>query len=288
MEQHRVVSGEEWLAARRELLAKEKEFTGLRDELSRLRRALPWQRVDKPYQFEGGQGKAGLGDLFDGRSQLIVQHFMFDPGWDAGCKSCSFWADNFDGFHLHLNQRDVTLVAVSRAPWPVIARFKERMGWSFPWVSSAGSDFNFDYGVSFTGEQLAAGEVVYNYAPRQTQMTELPGISVFCQGRARRLLPHLFLLCARARHDERLLSLPRSRPQRTRRGRPALSPVLGAPSRQLRHPRYRSAAAPTALTPGRVSRGRRRRSGGNRRPVVDPRQALAHQAGRGRDRTGDG
>jgi predicted dithiol-disulfide oxidoreductase (DUF899 family) len=181
MDQHRVVSGEEWLAARRELLAKEKEFTRVRDELSRLRRALPWQRVDKPYQFEGPAGRATLADLFDGRSQLIVQHFMFDPGWDAGCKSCSFWADNFDGFYLHLNQRDVTLVAVSRAPWPVIARFKERMGWSFPWVSSAGSDFNFDFGVSFAADQLAAGEITYNYAPRRTAMTELPGISVFAR-----------------------------------------------------------------------------------------------------------
>jgi predicted dithiol-disulfide oxidoreductase (DUF899 family) len=181
MQRHRVVSPEQWLVARQELLAKEKEFTRLRDDLSRLRRELPWRRVDKPYQFEGRDGKASLGDLFAGRSQLIVQHFMFDPSWDAGCKSCSFWADNFDGFYVHLNQRDVTLVAVSRAPWPLIARFQERMGWSFPWVSSAGSDFNFDYGVSFTAEQLAPGEVVYNYAPRRTSMTELPGVSVFAR-----------------------------------------------------------------------------------------------------------
>jgi predicted dithiol-disulfide oxidoreductase (DUF899 family) len=179
MERHPVVSREEWLAARQELLVKEKDFTRQRDELSRLRRALPWQRVDKPYLFDGPEGKLTLGDLFAGRSQLVVYHFMFDPGWEAGCKSCSFWADNFDGFYRHLNQRDVTLAAISRAPWPLVARFKERMGWSFPWVSSAGSDFNFDYGVSFTPEQLAAGEVFYNYAPRKTSMTELPGISVF-------------------------------------------------------------------------------------------------------------
>jgi predicted dithiol-disulfide oxidoreductase (DUF899 family) len=181
MEQNRVVSNEEWLTARRELLAKEKEFTRIRDELSRARRALPWRRVDKPYVFAGPDGSIALGELFGGRSQLVVYHFMFDPDWEAGCKSCSFWADNFNGVCVHLNQRDVTLAAVSRAPWPQIARFKQRMGWSFPWVSSAGSDFNFDYGVSFSLEQLASGEVVYNYAPRRTQMTELPGISVFAK-----------------------------------------------------------------------------------------------------------
>src|SRR5271155_921476 len=160
MEQHRVVSSEEWLAARRELLAREKEFTRQRDALSRLRRELPWRRVEKPYVFEGPDGRVTLGDLFAGRSQLIVYHFMFDPGWEAGCKSCSFWADNFDGFYVHLNQRDVTLVAVSRAPWSTIARFKGRMGWGFPWVSSAESGFNFDYRVSFTTDELASGEVV--------------------------------------------------------------------------------------------------------------------------------
>ena len=142
---------------------------------------MPWVEVRKQYVFDGPNGKETLADLFAGRHQLIVQHFMFDPSWDAGCKSCSFWADNFDGFYVHLNQRDVTLVAVSRAPWPLISRFKARMGWRFPWVSSAGSDFNFDYGVSFTAEQLAPGEVVYNYAPRRTSMTELPGISVFAK-----------------------------------------------------------------------------------------------------------
>ena len=184
MEQHRVVSSAEWLAARKELLTKEKEFTRLRDELSRRRRELPWERVDKAYAFEGPDGRTSLADLFAGRSQLIVQHFMFDPGWAAGCKSCSFWADNFDGFYTHLNQRDVTLAAISRAPWAVIAPFKRRMGWSFPWVSSAGGDFNFDYRVSFTPEQLATGEVDYNFARRKTAMAELPGISVFCKDAA--------------------------------------------------------------------------------------------------------
>jgi predicted dithiol-disulfide oxidoreductase (DUF899 family) len=150
MDQHRVVSSDEWLAARKELLAKEKEFTRLRDQLSRLRRELPWERVGKEYVFAGPDGKLSLADLFAGRSQLIVYHFMFDPGWEAGCKSCSFWADNFEGFYAHLNHRDVTLAAISRAPWERIAPFKRRMGWSFPWVSSAGGDFNFDYRVSFT------------------------------------------------------------------------------------------------------------------------------------------
>jgi predicted dithiol-disulfide oxidoreductase (DUF899 family) len=179
MEKHRVVSSAEWLAARQELLVKEKELTRLRDELSRRRRELPWRRVEKSYLFDGPDGKITLADLFAGRGQLVVYHFMFDPEWEEGCKSCSFWADNFDGFYVHLNQRDVTLAAISRAPWPAITRFRERMGWSFPWVSSAGSDFNFDYGVSFTAEQRAAGEVVYNYAPRRTSMAELPGISIF-------------------------------------------------------------------------------------------------------------
>jgi predicted dithiol-disulfide oxidoreductase (DUF899 family) len=179
MENHRVVSSEEWLAARRELLAEEKEFTRLRDRLSRLRRELPWERVEKAYVFEGPDGKTSLSGLFHGRSQLIVYHFMFDPGWAEGCKSCSFWADNFEGFHRHLNHRDVTLAAVSRAPWATIARFKQRMGWSFPWVSSDGGEFNFDYRVSFTADQLAEGEVDYNFARRKNSMTELPGISVF-------------------------------------------------------------------------------------------------------------
>jgi predicted dithiol-disulfide oxidoreductase (DUF899 family) len=179
MHDHRVVSSDEWLAARRALLVKEKEFTRRRDELSRARRDLPWRRVDKPYRFDGPAGEESLGDLFAGRGQLVVYHFMFDPEWQDGCKSCSFWADNFNGFYRHLNQRDVTLVAVSRAPWPVIERFRARMGWSFPWLSSGGGDFNLDYQVSFTPEQLAAGEIVYNYAPRRTAMTELPGISVF-------------------------------------------------------------------------------------------------------------
>src|SRR5215472_11601064 len=158
MESNRIVSREQWIAARMALLAKEKEFTRARDRLSQERRDLPWERVDKPYVFDGPDGKVTLGGLFAGRSQLIVYHFMFAPDWEEGCKSCSFWADNFNGIPIHLNHRDVTLTAVSRAPWAKINAYKKRMGWSFPWVSSYGSDFNFDYHVSFTPGQIAAGQ----------------------------------------------------------------------------------------------------------------------------------
>jgi predicted dithiol-disulfide oxidoreductase (DUF899 family) len=173
-----VVSHEEWLKARLELLAAEKEFTRQRDALTRRRLAMPWERVEKSYQFEGPNGALSLADLFDGRSQLIVYHFMFGPDWEEGCKSCSFWADNFDGIPIHLNHRDVTFTAVSRAPLAKISAYKKRMGWSFPWVSSYGSDFNYDFHVSFTEEQLAAGKVQYNYGLVEGY-EELPGLSVF-------------------------------------------------------------------------------------------------------------
>lgn len=179
MENHKVVSRDEWTAARTRLLAKEKEFTRLRDELSRERRDLPWVRVDKEYVFEGQNGEETLAELFAGRSQLIVYHFMFDPSWETPCKSCSFWADNFDRNVVHLNQRDATLVAISRAPFGRLEAFKKRMGWSFKWVSSSGTDFNHDYHVSFTPEELAKGEVQYNYRREKISGTERPGISVF-------------------------------------------------------------------------------------------------------------
>ncbi len=181
MENHKVVSREEWLEARKQFLAKEKEFTRLRDQLSQQRRDLPWVRVDKPYVFEGPNGNETLPELFGDRSQLIVYHFMFDPSWEAGCKSCSFWADNFERNVIHLKQRDVTLVAISRAPLSKIEAFKNRMGWTFKWVSSANGSFNYDYHVSFTPEQLAKGEAYYNYATQKNSMSELPGISVFCK-----------------------------------------------------------------------------------------------------------
>jgi predicted dithiol-disulfide oxidoreductase (DUF899 family) len=181
MEPNKVVSQEEWLAARRELLRDEKEFTRSRDRLSQKRRDLPWVRVDKPYVFEGPNGQETLPQLFDGRSQLVVYHFMYGPASDTPCKSCSFWADNFERNVVHLKHRDVTLIAVSRAPLDRLEAFKRRMGWTFKWVSSAGSDFNFDYQASFRPEDLAKGEAYYNYATRKTSLSELPGISVFCK-----------------------------------------------------------------------------------------------------------
>jgi predicted dithiol-disulfide oxidoreductase (DUF899 family) len=179
MTDHRVVTPEAWVKARKQLLAKEKEFTKLRDELSQARRDLPWVRVTKNYLFDGPDGKQTLSELFDGYSQLIVYHFMFGPDWETGCKSCSFWADNFNGIVPHLNQRDVTFVAISRAPLAKLSTFATRLGWSFKWLSSAGSDFNFDFNVSFTPEAIASGSTTYNYAANKMNMQELPGISVF-------------------------------------------------------------------------------------------------------------
>ena len=147
MPKHEVVSREEWLAARRELLAEEKAFNRARDALSEKRRALPWVRVDKTYEFEGAHGRETLAALFGPRSQLLVYHFMFGPEWKEGCPSCSFWADNFDGIDIHLAHRDISFVVISRAPYEKLAAYRERMGWRFKWVSSFGSDFNFDYRV---------------------------------------------------------------------------------------------------------------------------------------------
>ena len=176
---HPVVSHEEWLSARTAFLAKEKEFTRLRDELSRQRRALPWEKVDKQYVFDGPSGKETLAELFETRSQLIVYHFMFPPEWDEGCLHCSFWADNFNGSGVHLNHRDVTFVAISRAPLAKIEPFKKRMGWSFKWVSSFHTDFNFDYQASFTPEEVHNGAAFFNYARTDPGLTDREGTSVF-------------------------------------------------------------------------------------------------------------
>jgi predicted dithiol-disulfide oxidoreductase (DUF899 family) len=175
----KVVPQSEWLTARKELLTKEKEFTRLRDEISRERRELPWEKVAKQYLFDGAKGKQALSDLFGGRSQLIVYHFMLGPGWKEPRPSCSFLADTFDGVTVHLAQRDATLVAVSRAPLPEIEAFQKRMGWRFPWVSSFGNEFNSDYHVSFTKEEMAQGKVSYNYGPTEFPSEEAPGASVF-------------------------------------------------------------------------------------------------------------
>jgi predicted dithiol-disulfide oxidoreductase (DUF899 family) len=179
MTDHAIVSRDQWTAARRRLLVKEKEFLQLRDQLSKERRELPWEKVEKHYVFEGGAGKETLADLFAGRHQLIIYHFMFAPDWDAGCKSCSFWADNFNGVIAHLRQRDVSLAAVSRAPIAKLRSFAARLGWTFKWVSSGDTDFNYDYHVSFRPDEAAHGAAEYNYAPYQGSMTDLPGFSVF-------------------------------------------------------------------------------------------------------------
>lgn len=178
--QHEVVSHTDWIEARKKFLAKEKEFTRLRDELSRQRRELPWERVEQAYTFEGPRGTETFTDLFDGCSQLVVYHFMLGSGWAEGCKSCSYLADHFDGMTIHLAHRDVTFAGISHAPHAEIAAFKERMGWKFHWVSSFGTDFNYDYNVSFTAEQLAAGKVAYNYQDlSRFPAEEAPGASVF-------------------------------------------------------------------------------------------------------------
>lgn len=185
---HPVVSREDWLAARKALLAREKEAIRLRDKINAERLALPWVKVDKKYLFDTPLGKKFLADLFNGRSQLLVYHFMLGPGWAAGCPGCSFLSDHFDGALPHLEHHDVTLTAVSRAPLPEIEAYKERMGWQFPWVSSFGSDFNYDYHVSFTKDDLASGKVVYNFmempVPAGSTETELPGMSAFYKNEA--------------------------------------------------------------------------------------------------------
>jgi predicted dithiol-disulfide oxidoreductase (DUF899 family) len=175
----KVVSHAEWIAARKDFLKKEKELTHLRDELSRQRLELPWEKVEKHYVFEDPSGKVALADLFRGKSQLIIYHFMFGPDWQEGCPSCSLLGDHFDGSIPHLQERDVTLAAVSRAPMAKIAEFKKRMGWKFPWVSSHGSDFNYDFHVSFTKDQMANGTVEYNYEKAPFPSAEAPGASVF-------------------------------------------------------------------------------------------------------------
>jgi len=179
MTSHKTGSREEWLAARLDLLEAEKELTKRSDEVARQRQELPWVRVDKDYQFETAEGTASLADLFRGRSQLLIYHFMFGPDWQEGCPSCSYVSDHLDGAVPHLAARDVTLTMVSRAPLAKIESFKKRMGWRFPWVSSFGSEFNYDYHVSFTPEQKARGKVDYNYTIQPFPSDEAPGASVF-------------------------------------------------------------------------------------------------------------
>ena len=181
---HQVVSKDRWIAERTKLLAREKELTRLRDQIARERRVLPWVRIEKNYVFDTPEGRRTLAELFEGRRQLLVQHFMLGPGWEHGCKSCSFMADHTDGMNVHLAHRDVAFVAISRAPLAEIERFRQRMGWQFKWVSSNATDFNYDFGVSFTPEQVAKGNLGYNYGTSPHANDELPGVSVFYKDEA--------------------------------------------------------------------------------------------------------
>jgi len=176
---HKIVSHEEWIKARSQLLNREKEFTRVRDELNKARRDLPWERVEKTYSFEGPDGRETLPDLFSGKSQLIVYHFMFAPHWDAGCPHCSFWADNFNPIPVHLRHRDISFVAISRAAFAKLEDYRKRMGWSFKWLSSFGNDFNYDYSVSFQPKQLEDKSAFYNFANQNPFMDEREGVSVF-------------------------------------------------------------------------------------------------------------
>jgi predicted dithiol-disulfide oxidoreductase (DUF899 family) len=182
MQHNRIVSREEWLTERKQLLVREKEFTRLRDQVTAERGALPWVKLNKSYVFDTPDGEKTLAELFDGRSQLIIKHFMLGPGWKEGCVGCSFGADHVDGIIVHLEHRDVTYTAVSRAPLAEIEAFKRRMGWRFRWVSSNGSDFNYDFNVSFKPDEIARGEGYYNYEMREIASEELSGLSVFYKG----------------------------------------------------------------------------------------------------------
>jgi predicted dithiol-disulfide oxidoreductase (DUF899 family) len=177
--EHKVVSHDQWIKARKQYLAKEKKFTRLRDQVNRQRRDLPWERVEKEYIFDGPAGKETLAELFDGKRQLIVYHFMFGPGWKDGCPHCSFWADHYDSVTIHIGQRDTAFAVVSRAPLKEIQPFKRRMGWRFKWVSSFHTDFNFDFNVSFTPEQIKSGVLPYNYGKSKMKIDELQGVSAF-------------------------------------------------------------------------------------------------------------
>jgi predicted dithiol-disulfide oxidoreductase (DUF899 family) len=179
MENRKVVSQKAWIAARKKLLVKEKKFSKQRDELNLQRRKLPWVKIEKEYVFEGPESKTTLSDLFGDKTQLIIYHFMFGPGWGEGCEHCSFWADHFDSVNFHIGQRDTAFAVVSRAPLTEIEPFKKRMGWQFKWVSSFNTDFNFDFNVSFTPEQIKNGKAIYNFAPLDMNIDEREGVSAF-------------------------------------------------------------------------------------------------------------
>jgi len=179
VKEHKVVSQKEWLTARKRLLAKEKKFSRLRDQLNQQRRELPWVKIEKEYVFDGPDGKETLAELFRDKSQLIIYHFMFGPDWKEGCPHCSFWADHYDSVNLHLGQRDTELAVISRAPWQEIKPFKQRMSWRFKWLSSNQNDFNFDFHVSFTPEEIKSGKLYYNYGSISMKIDEREGVSAF-------------------------------------------------------------------------------------------------------------
>jgi len=211
---HRVVSRQQWLAERKQLLAREKELTRLGDQIARERRALPWVRMEQDYVFDTPDGRRPLADLFDGRRQLVMQHFMLAPGWEQGCKSCSYMADHTDATLVHLAHRDTAFVAVSRAPLSEIERFRQRMGWKFPWVSSSGTTFNQDFHVSFTADEMASGKADYNFGS-QPPGEEMPGVSAFYKDDAGEVF-HTYSTYGRGvevmMHTYRLLDLtPRGR-----------------------------------------------------------------------------
>jgi predicted dithiol-disulfide oxidoreductase (DUF899 family) len=202
MTDHNIVSEAEWTDARKELLAREKELTDLQEKVAEERRALPWVKVTKEYVFDTPQGRKTLSQLFDGRSQLVIYHFMYGPDWKEGCVGCSFLADHIDGANQHLMHHDVTWMAVSRAPLEKLRAYEKRMGWKFPWASSEGSDFNYDFHVSFTKDQIAKGNATYNFEPYSGDMEDLHGTSVFIKDNDGAIY-HTY--SAYARGDERSL-----------------------------------------------------------------------------------
>ena len=229
VDNHKVVSEAEWLKERERLLIKEKEFTRLQAELNLERRSLPWVKVTRQYTFDGPKGKQTLADLFEGRSQLIIYHFMFGPNDKAGCPHCSLRADGFNGINVHLKRHDVTMIAVSRASYEKLAAYKKRMGWSFPWVSSGGTEFNFDYHVSFTAEETAKKKAFFNYAMQDPGHAEREGHSVFYKDESGKHFSHLFVLHARQRDLQHPLSLSGSDAKRPGREWPRA--ILGATAR---------------------------------------------------------
>ena len=236
MEQHKVVSRDEWLAARKQFLEREKEVTQQIDKLSAERRNLPWVKVEKDYFFDTPDGRKSLSDLFDGRSQLIVYHFMFSPDWNEGCVGCSFFSDHVDGPNQHLQHHDVTFLAVSRAPLTKLEAYKKRMGWHFPWVSSSGSDFNYDFHVSFTKDEIARGTAFYNFEMSKISTEDLHGTSVFIKDDTGAIF-HTY--SAYARGDERGLGAYMFL-DLTPRGRQENGPNFNLTDWVRRHDKYES------------------------------------------------